>query len=116
VTVVHATCPAQRNVLQAGSSESRSRKCHNTARSALQSSAQLHCPLFVHSTCNLSAIIHHADTSQFSLFLAQITQVNTIFVTSKLFTVSDIIFYTEFKFVLSFSISRKVFKGHTVII
>jgi hypothetical protein len=46
----------------------------------------------------------------------QITLVNTIFVTSKLFSVSDIIFYTEFKYVLSFSISRKVFKGHTVII
>jgi hypothetical protein len=46
----------------------------------------------------------------------QITQENTIFVTSKLFSVSDIIFYTEFKYVLRFSISRKVFKGHTVII
>jgi hypothetical protein len=45
-----------------------------------------------------------------------ITLVNTIFVTNKLFSVSDIIFYTEFKYVLSFSISRKVFKGHTVII
>jgi hypothetical protein len=44
------------------------------------------------------------------------TLVNTIFVTSKLFNVSDVIFYTEFKYVLSFSISRKVFKGHTVII
>jgi hypothetical protein len=41
-----------------------------------------------------------------------ITLVNTIFVTSKLFSVSDIIFYAEFKFVLSFSISHKVFKGH----
>jgi hypothetical protein len=45
-----------------------------------------------------------------------ITLVNTIFVTIKLFSVSDIIFYTEFKYVLSFSISHKVFKGHTVII
>jgi hypothetical protein len=26
------------------------------------------------------------------------------------------VFYAEFKFVLSFSLSRKVFKGHTVII
>jgi hypothetical protein len=39
-----------------------------------------------------------------------ITLVNTIFVTNKLFSVSDIIFYTEFKYVLSSSISRKVFK------
>jgi hypothetical protein len=45
-----------------------------------------------------------------------ITLVNIIFVTSKLFSVSDIIFYTEFKYVLSFSMSRKVFKGRTVII
>jgi hypothetical protein len=35
-----------------------------------------------------------------------ITLVNTIFVTSKLFSVSDIIFYTEFKYVLSFSITQ----------
>jgi hypothetical protein len=48
--------------------------------------------------------------------LKPITLVNTIFVTSILFSVSDIIFYTEFKYVLSFSISREVFKGHTVII
>jgi hypothetical protein len=47
---------------------------------------------------------------------SSITLVNTIFVTSKLFSDSDIFFYTEFKFVLSFSLSRKVFKGHTVII
>jgi hypothetical protein len=38
-----------------------------------------------------------------------ITLVNTIFVTSKLFTVSNMIFYAEFKYVLSYSLSRKVF-------
>jgi hypothetical protein len=48
--------------------------------------------------------------------LGLIILVNTIFVTSKRFSVSDIIFYTELKYVLSFSISHKVFKGHTVII
>jgi hypothetical protein len=53
---------------------------------------------------------------QSSTLLSLITLVNTIFVTSKHFSVSDIIFYTEFKYVLSFSISHKVFKGHTVII
>jgi hypothetical protein len=39
-----------------------------------------------------------------------ITLVNTIFVTIKFFCVSDIIFYTEFKYVLSFSLSRTVSK------
>jgi hypothetical protein len=41
---------------------------------------------------------------------ATITLVNTIFVTIKFFCVSNIIFYAEFKYVLSFSLSRTVFK------
>jgi hypothetical protein len=39
-----------------------------------------------------------------------ITLVNMIFVTIKFFSVSNIIFYTEFKYVLSFSLLRTVFK------
>jgi hypothetical protein len=69
--------------------------------------------MFLHYFATLVSISY----SFISLLLAGLmTLVNTIFVTSKLFSVSDIIFYTEFKYVLSFSISRKVFKGHTVII
>jgi hypothetical protein len=60
-----------------------------------------------------TSVAHH---SKGDMWANKITLVNTIFVTSKLFSVSDIFFYTEFKYVLSFSISRKVFKGHTVII
>jgi hypothetical protein len=65
---------------------------------------------------DLFSLFDFSHLSHFKLISLMITLVNTIFVTSKLFSVSDIIFYTEFKYVLSFSLSRKVFKWHTVII
>jgi hypothetical protein len=68
--------------------------------------------LFLNSVCELYMLvgstficgINNVDSNRL------ITLVNTIFVTSKLFSVSDIIFYTEFKYVLSFPILRKVLR------